>query len=282
VLVKLAPLAGPFLCLLLRSLSVVNRVPLPTCVCKLWYTRRFLHCGGFMATLLVLDASSVYCSVSLIRDEQTFHLTERQPRRHAQRLLPMVDEILSASAVPRAQLDGIAFGCGPGSFTGIRIAISVAQGIALGLDLPVYGFSGLQIVAQQALGRTRADRVMAVMDAHMGEVFWAEFQRTNGLAVLDGPERVGSPTICNETLASFTGAVAGNGIAVAGVLTESSVSGYADLMVDCEPLSEFAVPVVRRAWEQGKFTGADQCSPVYLRDSVAWKKLDEQPSLLKR
>lgn len=235
-----------------------------------------------MATLLVLDASCGYCSVSLIRDEQAFHLTELQPRRHAQRLLPMVDEILSANAVPRSQLDGIAFGCGPGSFTGIRIAISVAQGIALGLDLPVYGFSSLQIVAQQALGRTRADRVMAIMDAHMGEVFWGEFLRSGDLALPCGIERVGSPVICHEILTLFSGAIVGNGIAVAGVLATVPESGKQDIVGDCEPLAEFAVPVVRRAWEQGEFAGADQCSPVYLRDSVAWKKLDEQPGLLKR
>ena len=103
-----------------------------------------------MANLLILDASSSLCSVTLLNGEQRYDLSETQPRRHAQRLLPMVDEVLQLAGLPKAELDGIAYARGPGSFTGIRIAVSVVQGIAMGLDIPVYGFSTLQMLAQQS------------------------------------------------------------------------------------------------------------------------------------
>lgn len=235
-----------------------------------------------MANIVVLDASSTYCSVSLLTTSGCSHLVELQPRRHAQRLLPMVDEILAAANVSRRQLDGIAFGRGPGSFTGIRIATSVAQGIALGLDIPVYGFSTLQIVAQQALQQQDAACVMAIMDAHMGEVFWGRFDNQAGLAVASSAEQVGAPSLCHQDLQSFRGLLAGNGLSIAGVLDDATRASCSVVTGDCEPLSEFAIPVVQQAWESGEFAGCDQYSPVYLRDSVAWKKLDEQPSLLKR
>ena len=100
-----------------------------------------------MANLLIVDASSSLCSVSLIADDRIISLEERQPRRHAQRLLPLVDDVLAQAGVARQALDGLAFGRGPGSFTGIRIALSMVQGIALGLDIPVLGVSSLEMLA---------------------------------------------------------------------------------------------------------------------------------------
>ena len=235
-----------------------------------------------MATLIVLDASSSFCSVALVRGDQSFELTELQPRRHAQRLLPMVDELLAAQGVARRELQGVAFGRGPGSFTGIRIAISVAQGISLGLDIPVYGFSSLAAVAQQVMMTQAAPRVMVVMDAHMGEVFWGAFELRDGLAVAVSVEQVGSPERCAADLAQFDGVLAGNGLTVTGVVNDELRTRAVGILETVEPLAGFAVPLVSSAWAHGEFAGADQYAPVYLRDSVAWKKLDEQPSLLKR
>src|SRR5690554_7993338 len=89
----------------------------------------------------------------------------------------MVNEILDSAQVKKHQIEGIAYGCGPGSFTGIRIAASVTQGIALALDLPVYAVSSLQTVAQAVFAQSNAQQVMAIMNAHMGEVFWARFEK---------------------------------------------------------------------------------------------------------
>jgi len=243
-----------------------------------------------MANLLILDASSSLCSVTLLKGDERFELTEQQPRRHAQRLLPMVDEVLRLGHIAKSELDGIAYARGPGSFTGIRIAVSVVQGIAMGLELPVYGFSTLQLLASQAgAADPRADRVISVMDAHMGELFWGAYQRSDNQPELWQPlgdERVGSPESCSTALLEQFGShpdcqwlVAGNGLKLLDGI--EALAGRSQLP-QLEPLSHFAEALVKQAWQDELFADLEAYPPVYLRDSVAWKKLDEQPSLLKR
>ena len=233
-----------------------------------------------MANLLIVDASSSLCSVALVVGSEILSHEERQPRRHAQRLLPLVDEILLQAGVSKHQLDGVAFGRGPGSFTGIRIATSVVQGMALGLDVPVFGVSSLEMLASTVLSwqsrQQPCQSVMAIMNAHMGEVFWGQYQVEEGLATLIGNEQVGTPERCHDALTDFEGCVLGNGIALLPAL------GGLEHDDTAEPLACFVVPRIRLAWEAGEFSGIENHPPVYLRDSVAWKKLDEQPSLLKR
>lgn len=238
-----------------------------------------------MTNILILDASSSLCSVSLLSSGQTHHLCEDQPRKHAQRLLPMVDEILKIGAVDKSELSGIAYGRGPGSFTGIRIAASVMQGIALALNLPVLGVSSLRAIAQQLAHLevqtfNPGQKIAAIMDAHMGEVFWGIYQlQENGLVTLQGQEQVATPEDCLQQLADFTGVFAGDGLmleALQGQLPDEKC--FADVL----PKAEHMTSLVADAWKNGQFGSEEQHAPVYLRDSVAWKKLDEQPSLLKR
>lgn len=243
-----------------------------------------------MANLLILDASSSLCSVSLITDKQQFHLCEDQPRRHAQRLLPMVDELLKSAGVNRQSLDGIAYGRGPGSFTGIRIAASVMQGISLALDLPVYGVSSLQALAEEvafpgdketpelAVGH----KIAAIMDAHMGEVFWGFYEVGTGGTIACTKEQVGAPAVCLQELQSFDGLLVGDGLQLPAMQETLLASGYDLSFSAVQPKSEFMSALVTKAWADQQFGNEEQHAPVYLRDSVAWKKLDEQPSLLKR
>lgn len=243
-----------------------------------------------MANLLILDASSSLCSVSLITERQQYHLCEDQPRRHAQRLLPMVDEVLHQAGVSRNELDGIAYGRGPGSFTGIRIAASVMQGISLALDLPVCGVSSLQTLAEEVAAEvsqrrdqslTAGDKIAAVMDAHMGEVFWGIFEWTENGFITCGKEQVGAPDLCLQQLESFDGILVGDGLQLPA-MNEALVAGHDLSFADIQPKSEFMANIVLKAWADKLFGNEAQHAPVYLRDSVAWKKLDEQPSLLKR
>ena len=236
-----------------------------------------------MANLLILDASSSLCSVSLLTGQQNWHLCEDQPRRHAQRLLPMVDEVLTQAGLNRQQLDGIAYGRGPGSFTGIRIAASVMQGIALALDLPVYGVSSLQAIAQQLVetgSYQPGQQIAVIMDAHMGEVFWGIYQlQDNGQTLLLNSEQVAVPEVCLEQLQQFDGIYAGDGLTlepIQAALPQDKCNGA------IQPATEFMTALVKQAWHDQQFADEEQYAPVYLRDSVAWKKLDEQPSLLKR
>ncbi|WP_268580446.1 tRNA (adenosine(37)-N6)-threonylcarbamoyltransferase complex dimerization subunit type 1 TsaB, partial [Escherichia coli] len=104
-------------------------------------------------------------------------LFELCPREHTQRILPMVQQVLAESGLALNQLDALAFGRGPGSFTGVRIGIGIAQGLALGADLPMIGVSTLQTMAQGAWRVSGAERVLAAIDARMGEVYWGQFER---------------------------------------------------------------------------------------------------------
>jgi len=236
-----------------------------------------------MANLLILDASSALCSVSLLTDQQDWHICEDQPRRHAQRLLPMVDEVLTQAGLDRHQLDGIAYGRGPGSFTGIRIAASVMQGIALALDLPLYGVSSLQAIAQEVAETQQhfqGQQIAAIMDAHMGEVFWGVYElQADGRTVLVGKEQVAAPEVCLQQLAGFDGIYAGDGLSLE--IVKTALAGK-NVMADVQPKSQYMAGLVQAAWQVAEFGNEEQHAPVYLRDSVAWKKLDEQPSLLKR
>ncbi len=230
-----------------------------------------------MSVILTIDASSSLCSVALNINGELVWNTEEQPRRHAQRLLPMIDDILADSGVSRSQLDGLAFGRGPGSFTGIRIAVSVAQGLSLGLDLPVCVVSSLESVALAAASNDQcASKVLAIMDAHMGEVFWGQFDVVDGMTQASGAEQVGSPEVCLAEIDTFKGGLAGDGLNLSAF--ESLSSEYANI----QPEARIMAALADREWNNGNFGSPDNQLPVYLRNSVAWKKLDEQPSLLKR
>lgn len=231
-----------------------------------------------MPRLLVLDASASYCSVALSAGQQQWFSAEEQPRRQAQRLLPMVAELLQQAALPKQQLQGLAYGRGPGSFTGIRIAASVLQGLALALNVPVCGLSSLQAIAEQVLKEnSSAQQVLVLMNAHMNELFWGVYARTeHGISAPIGAEQVGSIDDCLAAIAQFSGVLAGNGLQLPDF--QHLDQSYAHL----EPQAEYLLPLAQAAWQQQRFGEFSQHQPVYLRDSVAWKKLAEQPSLLRR
>lgn len=250
---------------------------------RLGYTARFLW-RFLMATLLILDASSAQCSVSLLYNGDAYHMAEQQPRKHAQRLLAMVDELLAKVGVSQSQIDGIAFGRGPGSFTGLRIAAATAQGIAMGLEKPVYGVSSLAAMAHGYMRATQdthawPNTVFTVLNAHMGEVFWSAYtlpeHPSEGLRVLHD-ECVTTPEVFlaqwQET--SLSKAVVGDGLLLDACAHIESA--HKNLM----PLAQDMQSMVLLAWESGQFGDPDQHPPKYLRDSVAWKKLSEQPTLL--
>jgi tRNA threonylcarbamoyladenosine biosynthesis protein TsaB len=140
--------------------------------------------------LLALDTSTESCSAALLCGERLLERSELAPRRHAELILPMIDSLLAEAGISRRQLDGIAVGRGPGAFTGVRLAISVAQGLALGLDLPVVPVSSLAALAQDAPVNDAS--ILAVIDARMGEVYAGTFRRgADGLVEALYEETVG-------------------------------------------------------------------------------------------
>src|SRR5687768_6423775 len=140
--------------------------------------------------LLAFETATEACSVALWLDGEVRERFELAPRRHAELSLPWAEELLAAAGISKAQLDAIAIGRGPGAFTGVRLAIALAQGIALALDKPIVPVSTLAALALRAGG----PRVLASIDARMGEIYSAAFELRDGDAFALSDEIVAAPT----------------------------------------------------------------------------------------
>lgn len=220
-----------------------------------------------MTTLLALDTATEACSVALLHQGQVISRYEVIPRLHAQSLLPMVQEVLSQAGIELADVDAIAYGRGPGAFTGIRIAIGVVQGLGFAAQKPVIGISNLAAIAQRAYREAGASCVAAAIDARMDEVYW-------GLYALDGGEMrlIGQESVCPPEHASLSQEPSWYGAGTGfGAYAERlpKVSGQsADLLphaLDILTLAAFA-------WARGEAHAAEQAQPTYLRDKVATPK----------
>lgn len=226
---------------------------------------------------LALDTSTEACSVALALDGQILALDEVCPQQHSKRILPMVQQLLADAGVSLYQLDGIIFGRGPGSFTGVRIGVSVAQGLAFGADLPVFGVSTLAAMAQAAAVQQNATEVIAAIDARMAEVYIAAYALDEaGLMQAITPEIAAKPAALPEVLTSlsFTSQLLGVGTGwqtYPQALQQLAPALIADSIL--YPSAQFMLPFASRAWQQQLFVSAEQAEPVYVRDEVTWQKL---------
>lgn len=146
-----------------------------------------------MTTLLALDTATEACSVALLHEGRVLSHYEVIPRQHAQRLLPMIQDLLGEAGVALSAVDAIAFGRGPGAFTGVRIAIGVVQGLAFALERPVLPVSNLAVLAQRAHREQGVSQVAAAIDARMDEVYWGCYRLEAGEMRLAGVEAVLPP-----------------------------------------------------------------------------------------
>jgi len=226
--------------------------------------------------LLALDTATESCSVALLCEGGLVAREAELERGHAEHVLPMIDELLGQAGVSLASLDAIAFGRGPGSFTGVRLAASITQGLAYGSGVGVVPVSDLQALAQRALGQEPGlVRVLACSDARMREVYWACFEvDAQGLAMPVSPEQVGKPDTVQLPPAWCAAQADGAGIVGAGrglrahpALTARLQIGriYADLLPGAREIAILAAPRVAR----GERLSPDAALPVYLRDDVA-------------
>lgn len=215
--------------------------------------------------LLVLDTSTEYCSAALWLDGLIPARRVLAEQRHSSLLLPMVDELLRESNISLRQLDGIAYGAGPGSFTGLRIACAVTQGLALGADLPVLGVSTLESIAEQ----TGADKVVTVLDARMAEVYWAAYQREAGGWYCMAEPALALPESV-EVPAGEGWMGAGNGFeALADVLRPRLESRLVRIDATLMPDAAAMAPLAAQAFARGEAGDAALAAPIYLRDKVA-------------
>ena len=217
--------------------------------------------------LLALDTSTEACSVALLLDEVLrlrFELTERS---HADLVLPMVDELLAEAGVALADLDGLAFGRGPGAFTGVRIAAGVVQGLALGAELPVAAISSLAAVAEQ-LPVAADETILVCNDARMGEVYWAVFQRKNATIIGLTPETVSEPDRVGEGMTKVRHA-AGNALSRHPALATRLRTEGLQLHDGIYPRADAVARLGALELAAGRGVPAEMALPVYIRDDVA-------------
>ncbi|MCZ4058288.1 tRNA (adenosine(37)-N6)-threonylcarbamoyltransferase complex dimerization subunit type 1 TsaB [Pantoea sp. LMR881] len=227
------------------------------------------------ARILALDTATEACSAALLNQHQIDARFEIAPRDHTQRILPLIEELLLAQQLELTALDALAFGRGPGSFTGVRIGIGIAQGLALGAALPMIGVSTLATLAQGAWRQHGATRVLAAIDARMGEVYWAEYQRDeNGVWQGEASESVLSPETALARMQTLEGewTTAGTGWQAYPALQQGHALQLkaSDVLL---PAAQDMLPLAQQALAQGNTVPPEQAEPTYLRNEVAWKKL---------
>lgn len=242
--------------------------------------------------LLAFETSTEACSVAVWVDGHIVDRHEIAPRRHAECALPWAEALLAEAGIARAQLDAVAVGRGPGAFTGVRLGVALAQGVALALDLPVVPVSTLAALAlaagvPEAGGGWHEDvrQVLAVIDARMHEVYAGRFALTADSA----SGGVVARALCAETVASPSTLAlpesgvwhaAGSGLgAEAGVLQARATAQpglhWASLQPDALPRAADLARLAVAAFARGETVAPERLEPAYLRDKVALT-LEEQ------
>ena len=226
-----------------------------------------------MTKILALDASTDACSVALHVDGEERHIFELAAKSHTQRLLPMVDEVLSAANCTLQNIDAIAFGRGPGSFTGLRICMGIVQGLAFGANLPVIPISTLQAMAKGFVTDNPQTSlpIMVALDARMEEIYWGLFNAENIPQALS-EEYVMKPAdvLAHHSLKQLSKKFIAVGPGwhypdLQNIIPEQHVQNV-------HPNAKDILALALNEYAQGNFVSILDAQPVYLRDSVSWKK----------
>lgn len=220
--------------------------------------------------LLAIDTTEAACSAALWIDGGINHRFELAPRRHSELILPMMESLLAEADLSPTGLDGLAFSSGPGSFTGIRIATGVVQGVALAADLPVAPVSTLTALAQGAARLYNATAVLAALDARMGEVYWSACRLAGDIMRPVAKEHVCRPDQVEPPPGDWLGV--GSGWKTYSELLGNRCSTGSELQHGEQQLHARDVALLgAELLSQGKGVPAEQALPVYLRDKVAAK-----------
>jgi len=219
-------------------------------------------------TLLALDTSTDACSAALWHQNHLIERYQIAPRQHTALLLPMVEELLQAADLTLSQLDAIAFGCGPGSFTGLRVVASMVQAIAFAHDLPVLPISTLQALAQGAYRELQAEYVVAALDAAMQEIYAGFYHLKNGIMSPAAAEQVCKPeALSTPNYGCWTGV--GNGWDLYHEpLTQRLAAQLQQWFPQRYPRAYDIAVLAAKDYHSNKLLSAEQALPVYLRDDV--------------
>lgn len=219
--------------------------------------------------ILAIETATDACSAALLIDNESSVAYELAPRKHTQLILPMVEKLLANAELALADVDAIAFGQGPGAFTGLRIAAGVTQGLALAGDLPVIPVSTLAAMAQQSYQQYQANHILVALDARINEVYWGQYQVVDGSVKLSGNEHVILPEKL-EPIVEGQWMGVGSGWQAYSDILEQKVKGHLQQVVaDLTPSAEFIAQLASYEYKKEKVMTVEQAQPIYLRDKVA-------------
>ena len=229
--------------------------------------------------ILALDTATEACSAALYIDGEITSQYKIAPREHSRLILKMIDDLLAEADLSVSTLDAIAFGRGPGSFMGLRIAAGVVQGIAFAHDIPVIPVSTLKAIAQRAFEQTQSKYVLAAIDARMDEVYWAAYILEDSIkplwrAVVDecviSPDKIHLSEMLTDKSVTWVGAGSGWGNYADRLLSDDDFT-LQEMLSDCLPGAEQVVKLALEDLKSGNTVSAAEAIPVYLRNDVAKK-----------
>jgi tRNA threonylcarbamoyladenosine biosynthesis protein TsaB len=221
--------------------------------------------------LLGFETSSSIGSVALETPAGVVVRELATPREQTEQIISLTDELLRAAGVQLEDLDGIAFGRGPGSFTGLRVSVAVAQGLAAVNGTPLLPVSSLLCLAQRARREHGCARSLVCIDAHMGEVYWALAEQRAGVAAIVGDERLGAPAEVPPVLATPYAAV-GSGFAAHAEVLAPIARGAQQVLPSLKPSAVDLLLEAKRDLAAGRIAAAAAALPVYLREHTAWRR----------
>lgn len=221
-------------------------------------------------TLLALDTSTEACSVALSYHDKIIECYELAPRQHTKLLLPMMEELLATANLTLSQIDALAFGCGPGSFTGLRVAASVTQGIAFAHDLPVIPVSTLRTIAQGCYREFQTTQVLVALDAAMQEIYYGAFGLKNAVMEAVTPELIARPDSINfHPEGEWVGAGSGWDLYAEQLQQNLQLQQW---FPHRYPRARDMLVLAMLDYQHHKMISAEDALPVYLRDDMVKKK----------
>ena len=224
--------------------------------------------------LLSLDTSTEFLSLALQLGDNTYAHYQHAGQAASQLVLPQIQALLDTANVKLSDLDGIAFGAGPGAFTGVRVACGVAQGLGFGANIPVVGVNTLLALAE-ASGQ---DNVIACLDARMGEIYHAAFVRKNGLWIEHSATTVCKPEAVPVLPSEWVGV--GSGWSVYGeILSNIYAKNLIKVLKNITPTAEAILQLAKPTFEAGLAKSASEAAPIYIRNRVALTTIEREQGL---
>jgi tRNA threonylcarbamoyladenosine biosynthesis protein TsaB len=220
-------------------------------------------------TILAIETATEACSAALLHNDHLYERYELAPQKHNSLILPMCEELMRQANINFTQINALAFGCGPGSFTGLRIAAGIIQGFAFAHQLPVIPISTLRVLAQELNRKNGAKKVLASLDARVNEIYWGEYQLDDSnlmqachAELLVKPENISLPENNN-----WVGA--GSAWTVYGETLKNILGNKLERIVpDVYPTAAAVILCAQQDYLAGKFVTAEKALPVYLRDKI--------------